>query len=36
MGFNPHQPRKRTPWDYVFVVAGLAACLAVVLWAALG
>jgi hypothetical protein len=37
MGFNPHrQYRRRGASDYVFVVAGLAAAAALVLWALLG
>ncbi len=34
MGFNPFRPRRRSPADYLFVAAGLALTLALVLWAA--
>jgi len=36
MGFNPHRRRVRRTSDYVFVVAGVAIALALVLWAFLG
>jgi len=36
MGFNPHRKRVRRTSDYVFVVAGVAVALALVLWAFLG
>lgn len=36
MGFNPHRPHRRSPADYVMVVAALAICVGLVLWAALG
>lgn len=36
MGFNPNRVYRRRPSDYVFVAAGLAAALALVLWAFLG
>ena len=34
MGFNPFRPQRRTNADYVFVAAGLAIVLVLVLWAA--
>jgi hypothetical protein len=36
MGLNPYRPQRRRPSDIVFVVAGLAVALALVLWAFLG
>jgi hypothetical protein len=37
MGFNPHrQYRSRGVSDYVFVIAGIAVALAIVLWALFG
>jgi hypothetical protein len=36
MGFNPHRKQVRRTSDYVFVVAGIAAALAAVLWVVLG
>ena len=36
MGFNPNRIHKRRSSDYVFVAAGMAAALALVLWALLG
>jgi hypothetical protein len=35
MGFNPHRVRRRRPSDYVFVAAGIAVCVALVVWALL-
>jgi hypothetical protein len=36
VGFNPHQPRKKSKLDYVFVAAALIVAAALVLWAVLG
>jgi hypothetical protein len=36
MGYNPHRKRVRRSSDYVFVAAGLAVPLALLLWALLG
>ncbi len=36
MGLNPYRPQRRRPSDILFVVAGLAVALALVLWAFLG
>ena len=36
MGFNPHRQHRRSPLDYVMVVAALAVCLALVIWAFFG
>jgi len=36
MGLNPFRTHRRSPWDYVYVAAGLVACVALVLWAAFG
>lgn len=36
MGFDPNRPQKRRDSDIVFVVAGLAVALLLVLWALLG
>ena len=36
MGFNPHRQQRRSPLDYVMVVAALAVCLALVVWAFFG
>lgn len=33
MGFNPFRPARRSPADYVFVAAGLAVVIALLLWA---
>jgi len=34
VGFNPQH--QRTPFDYVLVVAALAVCLGLVIWAVVG
>lgn len=36
MGFNPNRPQKRRPSDVIFVAAGLAVAVLLVLWAFLG
>jgi hypothetical protein len=36
VGFDPHRQRPRTPLDYVLVVAALAICLGLVVWAVVG
>ena len=36
MGLNPYRPQRRRSSDIVFVVAGLAVALALLLWAFLG
>ena len=36
MGFDPRRPQKRRPSDLVFVAAGLAVALLLVLWAFFG
>ena len=36
MGFNPYHPKKRTPSDYLLVVAAVLVCVALVAWAFLG
>jgi hypothetical protein len=36
VGFNPFHQQRRSNADYVMVVAALAVCLALVLWALLG
>jgi hypothetical protein len=36
MGFNPHQKRKTTPFDYAVVAAALLICVALVTWAIAG
>jgi hypothetical protein len=35
MGLNPYRPQRRRASDYVFVAAGLAVALVLVLWALL-
>jgi hypothetical protein len=34
VGFNPFRPQRRSPVDYVFVAAGIAITLVLLLWAA--
>jgi hypothetical protein len=36
MGMNPYRPHRRTPADYVLVVAAVAVCIALVAWAFFG
>lgn len=36
VGFNPFRPQRRSPADYVMVVAALVICAALVLWAFFG
>jgi hypothetical protein len=36
VGFNPYHPKKRTPSDYLLVVAAVVVCVALVAWAFLG
>lgn len=36
VGMNPYRPHRRTPADYVLVVAAVAVCIALVVWAFLG
>jgi len=36
MGFNPHRQHRRTPLDYVMVVAAVLVCAALVAWALFG
>jgi hypothetical protein len=36
MGLNPFHQHRRTPVDYLMVVAAVAVCVALVLWAFLG
>ncbi|MEO6318934.1 MAG: hypothetical protein ABIP36_09145 [Acidimicrobiales bacterium] len=36
MGLNPFHQQRRTPADYLMVVAVVAVCVALVLWAFLG
>jgi hypothetical protein len=35
VGFNPYRKTRRRPSDYVFVLAGVAVAVALVLWALL-
>lgn len=36
VGFNPHRQHRRSPLDYVMVVAALMTCLGLVIWALFG
>jgi hypothetical protein len=36
VGFNPHRQHRRSPLDYIMVVAALATCLGLVIWAFFG
>jgi hypothetical protein len=36
MGFDPTRKHKRTPFDYVYVAAGVVVCVALVVWALVG
>jgi hypothetical protein len=36
MGFNPHRPHRRSPLDYVLVVAAVAVCVLLLAWALFG
>ncbi len=36
VGFNPHRQQRRSPLDYVMVVAALITCVGLVIWALFG
>lgn len=36
MGFDPTRKHKRTPFDYVYVAAGVVVCVLLVVWALAG
>jgi hypothetical protein len=36
MGFDPNRPRRKSPYDYVYVAAAIAVAIGLLLWAFLG